>query len=131
MWPLRYIGVAQPFYSLALFTPTIIKELGYTNANANLLSVPPYVFGFITTLVVAIASDRLARRGIFIVGAMLAVIVGYIILINDVPIGAKYCTSYLQVIPCRRHAHLAFSRALPVCWRCQPWHSNIDYVHRK
>jgi hypothetical protein len=87
----RYIGVAQPFYSLALFTPTIIKELGYTNANANLLSVPPYALGFITTILVALASDRLAKRGIFIVGGMTAVIVGYIILLCDVAVGVKYC----------------------------------------
>jgi len=96
-YALMYIGVAQPFYSLALFTPTIIKELGYTNANANLLSVPPYVFGFITTLVVAIASDRVLRRGIFIVGAMFVVIVGYIILISNAAIGAKYFALFLCV----------------------------------
>jgi MFS transporter, ACS family, DAL5 transporter family protein len=93
---LRYISIVQPFYSLALFTPTIIKELGYTNANANLLSVPPYVFGFITTLLVAIASDRLLRRGIFLIGAMLTVIVGYIILITNVSAGAKYCASHVR-----------------------------------
>jgi len=100
---LMYIGIAQPFYSLALFTPTIIKEMGYTNANANLLSVPPYVFGFITTLVVAIVSDRLLQRGVFIVGGMLIVIVGYIILISNVAIGAKYFALFLcigGVSPC-------------------------------
>lgn len=91
VYALMYIGVAQPFYSLALFTPTIIKGLGYTNANANLLSVPPYVLGFITTLLVALASDKLMLRGPFIMGGMSIVIVGYIILINDVAIGVKYC----------------------------------------
>lgn len=58
-----YIGIAQPFYSLALFSPTIIAKLGYTNANANLLSVPPYVLGFITTLAVGWMSDRSMNRG--------------------------------------------------------------------
>ena len=84
-----------PFYSLALFTPTIITELGYTNADANLMSVPPYVLGFITTLFVAYASDRLVKRGIFIVGGMLVVVVGYIILISHDHVGVKYCKSYL------------------------------------
>ncbi|KAF9506091.1 hypothetical protein BS47DRAFT_463665 [Hydnum rufescens UP504] len=96
-YALLYISIVQPFYSLALFTPTIIKELGYTNANANLLSVPPYVFGFITTLLVAIASDRLLRRGIFIIGAMFTVIIGYIILITNVSAGAKYFALFLCV----------------------------------
>ncbi|KAF9505400.1 hypothetical protein BS47DRAFT_1400421 [Hydnum rufescens UP504] len=31
---LKYISVAQPLYSVGLFTPTIINELGYTNADA-------------------------------------------------------------------------------------------------
>jgi MFS transporter, ACS family, DAL5 transporter family protein len=84
------------FYSLALFTPTIIKELGFTNANANLLSVPPYVLGFITSVLVAIASDRLFRRGVFIIGGLLMVIIGYVILITNVSVGVKYCTSYVQ-----------------------------------
>ena len=94
----RYIGVAQPFYSLALFTPTIIKELGYTNANANLLSVPPYVLGFITTLLVGYTSDRLMKRGVFIVGGMSVVIVGYIILISHVHVGVKYCKWYFSLL---------------------------------
>jgi cyanate permease len=89
----RYIGIAQPFYSLALFTPTIIQKLGFTNANANLLSVPPYVLGFITTLAVGYLSDRTMRRGWFIIGAMIVTIVGYAIQLSDASIGAKYCES--------------------------------------
>ncbi|KAF9512561.1 hypothetical protein BS47DRAFT_1345338 [Hydnum rufescens UP504] len=97
VYALGFIGIAEPVYSLSLFMPTIIKELGYTNANANLLSVPPYVFGFITTILVAIASDRLVQRGIFIIGGMLAVIVGYTILIANVSTGVKYFALFLCV----------------------------------
>jgi hypothetical protein len=106
--PLRCIGIVEPVYSLALFMPTIIKELGYTNANANLLTVPPYVFGFITTLLVAIASDRLLQRGIFIIGGMLTVVVGYTILIANVSTGVKYCMSHVQVVPFPGSCLLAF-----------------------
>ncbi|KAF9506094.1 hypothetical protein BS47DRAFT_1353318 [Hydnum rufescens UP504] len=97
VYALLYIGIAEPVYSLSLFMPTIIKELGYTNANATLLSVPPYVFAFITTLSVAIASDRLVQRGIFIIGGMLTVIVGYAILIANVSTGVKYFALFLCV----------------------------------
>lgn len=40
-------GEAGALYSIALFLPTIIHELGYTATTAQLLTVPPYVFGFI------------------------------------------------------------------------------------
>jgi len=92
-----YIGIAQPFYSLALFVPTIIAALGYTNANANLLSVPPYVLGFITTIVTALISDKLCVRGPFIIGWMTIVIVGYIIIISDVSAAVKYFAVFLTV----------------------------------
>jgi len=97
VYALMYIGIAQPFYSLALFSPTIIKELGYTNANANLLSVPPYVLGFITTLVVAYISDKTMQRGIFIIGCMIVTIIGYAIELSDARIGAKYFGIFLCV----------------------------------
>ncbi|KAF9505402.1 hypothetical protein BS47DRAFT_539462 [Hydnum rufescens UP504] len=100
IYALMYIGTTQPLYSLALFTPTIIKELGYSNANANFLSVPPYFFGFLTTLLVAIVSDRLLQRGIFIIGEMLSVIVGYAILLTNVSSGIKYFVLFLCVGGC-------------------------------
>lgn len=94
---IRYIGIAQPFYSLALFSPSIIKALGYTNANANLLSVPPYALGFFTTLGIAWWSDKILQRGIFIISCMMVCIVGYIIQLTDVSAGAKYFGVFLCV----------------------------------
>jgi len=58
IYSLMCIGVGQSLYSLALFTPSIIRGLGYTNANSNLLSVPPYAFGFLVSLGIAWWSDR-------------------------------------------------------------------------
>jgi hypothetical protein len=33
-----YVGVLGPVYSIALFLPTIIKEMGYTVVNAQRMS---------------------------------------------------------------------------------------------
>lgn len=97
MKTIRYIGIAQPFYSLALFTPSIIAALGYTNANANLLSVPPYVLGFITTLLVGWYSDRTLKRGVFIIVCMVITLIGYAIQLCDVAPGVKYFAIFLCV----------------------------------
>lgn len=45
VYGLLYLFIAQPFYSLSLFVPTIITSLGYQSWQANLLSVPPYALG--------------------------------------------------------------------------------------
>jgi sugar phosphate permease len=86
-----------------LFTPSIIKALGYTNANANLLSVPPYAVAFFASLLIAWWSDRILQRGVFIVGCMLVCMVGYVIQLTDVSAAIKYFGIFLcigGVSPC-------------------------------
>lgn len=63
--------------------PTIIKNLGYTAAIAQLLTIPPYAFAFITTLGTAIISERVGRRAPFIIGSALFGIIGYAILLGN------------------------------------------------
>ncbi|KAG6847794.1 hypothetical protein H0H93_005959 [Arthromyces matolae] len=51
-------------YALAYFTPSIIASLGYTNANAQLYSVPPFAMAFVVAIVVSYLSDRFGARGL-------------------------------------------------------------------
>ncbi|KIM85952.1 hypothetical protein PILCRDRAFT_5051 [Piloderma croceum F 1598] len=68
-----------PIYAIALFTPTIINELGYSAANAQLLSVPPFAGGFFTVLV-GIYSDKYQIRGPIVAGGVFISLIGYIVL---------------------------------------------------
>jgi len=106
-YALIYVGVAEPLYSLALFTPTIISELGkWTRAQSNLLSTPPYFLAFFVTLASALYSDRLLHRGYFNVFWMLVVVAGYAILLGVDPTekpGVAYFALFLcvsGVAPC-------------------------------
>ncbi|KXN82016.1 hypothetical protein AN958_03314 [Leucoagaricus sp. SymC.cos] len=93
-----YIGVLMPIYAIALFTPTIINELGYSAANAQLLSIPPYVAGCISTITVGILSDKLNSRGPFVIGGSLVSLAGYIILyVQDKP-GVSYFGAILAAV---------------------------------
>ncbi|OJA18673.1 hypothetical protein AZE42_08862 [Rhizopogon vesiculosus] len=65
---LIYMGLLVPVYAIALFTPTIINELGYSATSAQLLSIPPFVAGCIATVLVGIYSDKCNLRGPFIIG---------------------------------------------------------------
>ncbi|KAK8021586.1 hypothetical protein PG990_006724 [Apiospora arundinis] len=47
---LIFMAGFAPIYSFSLFLPTIIKGMGYSANNAQLLSVPPYVFACAATI---------------------------------------------------------------------------------
>ncbi|KAG1866149.1 MFS general substrate transporter [Suillus subluteus] len=87
---LIYLGLLVPGYAIALFSPTIINELGYSAANAQLLSVPPFVAGAIATVIFGIYSDKYNLRGPFIIGGALVSLVGYILLYCSVQAGPSY-----------------------------------------
>jgi len=109
MYAIMYISIAEPLYSLALFTPTIIAGLDFTGASANLLSVPPYVLGFFTTIITVIIADRYIMRGPFILFWSCFVIIGYGILISSAKVGVKYFALFLTVAGVSPNIALAIS----------------------
>jgi len=81
LYGLGFHTMSLPLYTLSLFLPTIIKELGYTAAQAQLLTVPPYAVATILTVVVAVLSQKTRKRAPFILGCSSIAIIGYIILL--------------------------------------------------
>ncbi|CAF3887264.1 unnamed protein product [Rotaria sp. Silwood1] len=96
VWSLCYLGLCVPFYSLSFFSPTIIQNLGFVTYQAQLLSAPPYVFAFLTTMVTAYFSDKYSRRSIFIIFWLSVSIVGYTILITVEHLMIKYLAVILS-----------------------------------
>ncbi|KAB8232409.1 allantoate permease family MFS transporter [Aspergillus alliaceus] len=90
LYGLGFHTMSLPMYTLSLFLPTIIKELGYTAAEAQLLSVPPYAVAFVLTITVAVFSERSRRRAPFIMGSTALACIGYIILLTDHRPGVSY-----------------------------------------
>lgn len=70
-----------PISTLGIFLPTIISELGYTAAQAQLLSVPPFVAAFIFTMTAAVYAERTKLRAPFIIASSTFAIIGYVVLI--------------------------------------------------
>jgi hypothetical protein len=96
---IMYLSVANPLYSLAIFIPQLISGLGaFGRTSSNLLSVPPYVVGFITTMACAFYSDRHLVRSVPIVACMSLTLLGYILfIVESVPPGAKYAGFFFAV----------------------------------
>ncbi|KAK0728760.1 major facilitator superfamily domain-containing protein [Lasiosphaeria miniovina] len=95
LYGLSFHTMSLPLYTYSLFLPTIIAALGYTAANAQLLTIPPYAFAFVTTITVATVSERLHQRAIFIIGSALFAAIGYIILLSNTDPTHRPGVSYL------------------------------------
>ncbi|KAL4880894.1 major facilitator superfamily domain-containing protein [Aspergillus karnatakaensis] len=94
LYGLGFHTMSLPLYTLSLFLPSIIRALGYSAARAQLLTVPPYALGFITTITVAILSERTRRRAPFIMGSSAFACIGYIILITGKQPGVQYTGTF-------------------------------------
>ncbi|KAG8737472.1 hypothetical protein FRC10_008156 [Ceratobasidium sp. 414] len=92
---LIFVACTTPTYSMSLFLPTIIKNMGYTAEKAQLLSVPPYILACILTVIVGISADRLKTRGRFMVTFFLLAVVGFAMLIASVKPGVQYTAVFV------------------------------------
>jgi MFS family permease len=60
--------------------PQIIRNMGFTSTNAQLLTAPPYLLGAINAVLVSAFADRFSLRSPFILGPQSLVIVAYSVL---------------------------------------------------
>ncbi|CAE6451271.1 unnamed protein product [Rhizoctonia solani] len=99
MVSILYQSLNVALSSISVFLPTIIRTLGYTNAKAQLMSVPPYACAGVVMLIVAKTSDRLRLRGPFVAGSLALSGVGYIILLvsSATQVHARYAAIFLAV----------------------------------
>jgi len=94
-----YLGIVTTSYSGALFTPTILKQLGWTSIHAQVMSIPIFVAATIFALTAAVLSDKLRHRFGFILAGCVVTTIGYVILLNmrHVAVGARYFALYLII----------------------------------
>ncbi|KAF2634215.1 MFS general substrate transporter [Massarina eburnea CBS 473.64] len=65
-------------YGFTATVPTVINGLGYSAANAQLLTIPIYVFASILTIIFAWWSDHAKTRSPFIIAGYIIASVGFI-----------------------------------------------------
>jgi hypothetical protein len=87
-----------PIYSFALFLPTIIKNMGYTANDAQLMSVPPYVCACFFTIAASWYADRVRKRGVFLLGFQLVAIAGFAMLAATSKPSIQYAGTVLAAI---------------------------------
>ncbi|GAA5880205.1 hypothetical protein JCM3774_006085 [Rhodotorula dairenensis] len=90
-WRLYILAIAYSAMNLTLgsvsgFLPTIVKGLGYSDANAQLYTVPPYAVSLGVMLLLTTISDRTRSRGLCVAAVYCIGIVGWAILYGVSPI---------------------------------------------
>jgi len=78
---LAYFGIVNTGYAGSFFTPTIVKELGYTSAMAQVRSIPIFVVATVFSLSAAWITDRVKHRYLFCITGLCVASVGYIMLL--------------------------------------------------
>ncbi|KAL9071706.1 MAG: hypothetical protein Q9157_005362 [Trypethelium eluteriae] len=87
-----YFGAVNTGYVIAIFLPTILKELGYTSSKAQIYSIPVYIVAAVCMLTIATLTDKFKRRYPFILIGCAIATVGYCILLGQahVSVGVRY-----------------------------------------
>ncbi|KAF9477434.1 MFS general substrate transporter [Pholiota conissans] len=84
-------------YGLALFLPSIVKQLGHSANRSQLLSVGPFAVGFVFTVFAAWCSDRIRSRSIPLVIILIPAVVGYSMFLGTSDKSVSYAALYLMV----------------------------------
>lgn len=92
-----YMGIVQTGYATSFFTPTILRQLGWTAIRAQVMSIPIFIVATVVALITAVLTDRLKHRFSFIIAGCCVATIGYAILLDmlSVPVGARYFALYL------------------------------------
>ncbi|KAF7541276.1 hypothetical protein G7054_g731 [Neopestalotiopsis clavispora] len=64
--------------SFTFYSPTIVTGLGYASIQAQLMTVPPWVVGFVVAILLSYSADHFNARGWHIAGASIAGGVGWV-----------------------------------------------------
>ena len=91
-----YMGIVNTGYATSFFTPTILRQLGWTAIRAQVMSIPIYIVATVLALTTAVITDRLKHRFTFIIIGCCIATIGYAILLcmKHVPVGARYFALY-------------------------------------
>ncbi|PNP77094.1 hypothetical protein FNYG_09563 [Fusarium nygamai] len=77
---LCYWSSTVPIYGMKFTLPQIIKNMGYSSSNAQLLSIPPYVTGAISSVGFNMLGDKMRRRSYFLLIPQVLVVISYCII---------------------------------------------------
>jgi MFS family permease len=92
-----FFCLGTTLYGLALFLPSIIKQLGFSPVKSQLLSVGPFAVAFALTIGSAYYSDRSGQRGPTTAAISVLAVVGFAMYLKSDHKYVSYGSLYLTV----------------------------------
>ncbi|KAL1887322.1 hypothetical protein Sste5346_010304 [Sporothrix stenoceras] len=74
-----YLSVCVTAYSLSVFQPAVLTTFGWSSLKSNLLTAPVRAVSGIISVLVALWSDKVKRRGMFCIAGFLISIMGLLL----------------------------------------------------
>lgn len=87
------------FSSMPVFLPTILREMGYTDVNAQGLSAPVFLVAFFVMLLIARASDKFKSRSPFVCLSAFMGLTGYLLIAAGGHYGWSDAARYACIYP--------------------------------
>ncbi|KAL4881806.1 putative MFS transporter [Aspergillus karnatakaensis] len=105
-------GADVMLYAFSTFLPTIIRGISadFSTPIVQVLTIPCYMLGAVTYLIIGYISDRIQRRGIFVITLGTVSVCGYGMLISDGGVAVHYAGCFLVA------AGLYVVVGLPLAW---------------
>ncbi|KAF8817610.1 MFS general substrate transporter [Phlegmacium glaucopus] len=94
---IMFFLVGTMLFGLALFLPSIVRQLGFSPNKTQLLTVGPFATGFVVTIISAFWSDRYTTRAIPGVLISLLAVAGYALYLSAEHRYVSYGALYLMV----------------------------------
>ena len=90
--------VSGEFRKIVRISRPMLTGLSYASLKVNYMTIPVYVVGAISLSVQVYWSDRLKRRGVFIVACCIPVAAGYLVCVGTPNPGAGYAGMFILVL---------------------------------
>lgn len=84
------ICASVPSTAFSVFLPLVVEGMGYSALQANLMSVPPFVFGALGVYLFALSSDRRRERGYHIMAGLAIAAAGLAGILLTTSLAGKY-----------------------------------------
>ncbi|KAF5355611.1 hypothetical protein D9757_012907 [Collybiopsis confluens] len=85
-------------FGLAYFIPSIIQGLGFSAAETQLISVPPYAVASVVAVASAYISERYHCRGVITIVSEILCVIGFAIFLVSHSKNVQYGSLYLSII---------------------------------
>ena len=98
-WNVLIMSFAVGFVAqgVSYFTPSVVLTFGFSTTNTQLLTVPPFMFAFFSTMIASFMSDRYHCRGLVSIATAGMGVIGCILNFCGSSLGLRYTSLFLLV----------------------------------